>query len=132
MLRAPLAGFVGCWLVACSYHRGLPLDPACSRRDRECDRGGQLADAGVSSRSGSGSIATGVAGLPLPSGKPGGVIAEPADDARRAIFDDNFVKTYEVTVAPEDLAAIDARPSSETYVPASLTIDGEHVDNVGL
>jgi spore coat protein H len=136
--RALFAGFISYWLLACSYHRDLPLDAGCSRRDHECDRdAGGAGDAGsdvMSPRSGSpeAAITTGAVELPEPGGNSGEVIAEPMDDASRAIFAGDGVKTYEITVAPEDLATIDAMPSAEAYVSASLTIEGEHVDNVGL
>jgi hypothetical protein len=137
MSRAPLVGLIGFWLVACSQHRGLP---ACSHGD--CDAGGETgekhdadnasADAGASAADSDGSIATGAVQLPEPGGNAGAVIAEPSDDASSAIFAGDTIKTYEITVAPEDLATIDAMPSSEAYVTGSLAIDGEHVDNIGV
>jgi hypothetical protein len=138
MLRAPLLGLVAaCGLIACSYHRELPPD-GCSRR-RGCDRdAGEGTDAAAETAGSSAPAAnaartstSAIAGLPEPGGKPGDVIAEPDDDASRAIFVDE-IKTYELTVAPEDLATIDAQPNTETYVPAKLAIGDEHVESVGL
>lgn len=133
MLRAPLLGLIACLLIACSYHRDLPERPArCSRRDPGCDRDAQVPEADAAVMGADASVATGAVKLPEPGGRVGSVIAEPADDASDALFAGDGVKTYEVTVAPEDLATIDAMPSSEAYVTASLAIDGEHVDNLGI
>jgi hypothetical protein len=141
MLRAVLLGFLTCLLVACSYHRDLPKD-RCSRSDHDCDRDAEVAagldaaaeaDAAVMGRAGDSdaSISSGPVQLPSPGGNPGAVIAEPTDDAS-ALFAGDNVKTYEITVAPEDLATIDSRPSAEAYVLGSVTIDGERVENVGV
>ncbi|HKU40072.1 MAG TPA: CotH kinase family protein [Polyangiales bacterium] len=87
-------------------------------------------DAGTDEVAAAGSIAT--ARAPEPGGNAGAIVAEPEDDASQAIFGGDRVKTYEISVAPEDLATIDARPSAETYVPAQVAIDGERVEKVGL
>lgn len=125
------------WLIVCSlfggcsYHRGLDPD-ATSERRRRRERDAE-ADAGVdASAEPSGSLTSGIAKLPEPGGSPGEVIAEPDDDASRTIFAAGEIKTYELTVAPEDLAKIDAQPSAEIYVPAQLAIGDERVEQVGL
>lgn len=51
-----------------------------------------------------------------------GVAAQPDDDeAARAVFDAREVKTYALSIAPEDLAKLDAQPA----VPASLQVGSE-------
>jgi spore coat protein H len=139
MLRALLLGVVVSWLVACSQHQDLAKD-RCSRRDHDCDRDAEVgtrasadtADAQATDTSGeAASIASGAVQLPKPGGEPGEIIAEPTDEAS-ALFSGDTVKNYELTIAPEDLATLDSMPSAEAYVPASVTIDGEHVDNVGV
>lgn len=59
------------------------------------------------------------AGAPL----AGEVIGEPNDDAV-AIFDHDQLRSYDILVAPADLAAADAQPSAETYIPARLSFEG--------
>jgi spore coat protein CotH len=54
---------------------------------------------------------------------PGRLSAEPNDDSA-FLFDQGELRTYEVTVAPADLAAIDGAPAMEQYVPATLTWEG--------
>lgn len=53
-----------------------------------------------------------------------GIVAQPQDDAT-FIYDPNELRTYELTVAPEDLASIDTDPRAEAYVPAQLLFQGE-------
>ena len=81
MSRALFAGLVSCWLLACSYHRDLPLDAGCSRRncERDADVPVDAGSDGMSRGSGSSdpSIATGTVELPVPGGDAGEVIAEP-------------------------------------------------------
>lgn len=52
------------------------------------------------------------------------IIPEPADDAA-VVFDQAKVLTYDLTISPLDLALINARPSAEQYVPATLKVMGE-------
>jgi spore coat protein CotH len=54
---------------------------------------------------------------------PGAVVAEPADEASH-IFDPKVLHTFDVEVAATDLAAVDANPAAEQYVPARLTFEG--------
>lgn len=41
------------------------------------------------------------------------------------IFDDGELRTYELNLAPEDLAKIDADPAAEEYVEGTLTFEGQ-------
>ncbi|MET0340283.1 MAG: CotH kinase family protein [Polyangiales bacterium] len=54
-----------------------------------------------------------------------GLTTEPADDAALGVFDAREIKTYALTLAPEDLAKLDAQPAAEKYVRATLAVDGE-------
>ena len=55
------------------------------------------------------------------------------DDERGAdyLFDPELLHTFEFTVAEDDLAFLDADPTAEEYVPATMTFEGETID-VGL
>ena len=48
------------------------------------------------------------------------------------IFDQKKLPTFELTLAAEDLAKIDADPSAEEYVEGSLTFEGETISPVGI
>ncbi|MEL6892455.1 MAG: CotH kinase family protein [Actinomycetota bacterium] len=48
------------------------------------------------------------------------------------LFDQSELRTYAFTVEPDDLAQIDADPTAEQYVPATLRVDGLAVGDVGL
>lgn len=123
-------------LFACSQYNGVlksksSSERRCARGDDDCDRDAAAADGGVSNVDADGSIATAEVMLPEPGGDNGSVIAEPDDEAA-VLFAGEDVKTYEISVATEDLAKIDQQPSAEIYVPASVTIDGEHIDDIGM
>lgn len=51
------------------------------------------------------------------------LVIEPKDDAA-PLFDQTQLYTYDLTVAPEEMAKLDADPTAEKYVPAKLTWDG--------
>ena len=60
-----------------------------------------------------------------------GIVAEP-DDAAATLYDPGQLRTYELTVAEEDLRFLDQNPRAEQYVRGSLRVDGETVENVGI
>lgn len=65
------------------------------------------------------------AGAPtMPNPESTVVIAQPTDEAQ-VLFDPMLVRTYELSIAPVDLASIDANPAAEVWVNASLTVDGQ-------
>jgi len=63
---------------------------------------------------------------------------EPTPEPRYAsgdsdvIFTQDQINTFELTLAPEDLAFLDADPAAEEEVLGSLTFDGETIDGVGI
>jgi hypothetical protein len=59
-----------------------------------------------------------------PASGPVSVIAEPDDEAAY-IFDPRELRTYNIIVAPADLASIDASPADEQLVPAMLEFEGQ-------
>jgi hypothetical protein len=75
---------------------------------------------------------TGTAGMNAAMGGAGSsgttptveVITEPRDEATY-VFDASTVRTYNIVVAPADLAQIDAHPSAEVWVPAQLELEGQ-------
>ena len=56
-----------------------------------------------------------------------GLVAEPSDEAASTVFDAREIKTYALTIAPDDLAKLDAQPAAEQYVRASLQVGTETV-----
>jgi spore coat protein H len=62
-------------------------------------------------------------GTPVASG-PVTIITEPDDEAAY-IFDPQQVRTYNILIAPEDLARIDAQPAAEQLVPAMLEFENQ-------
>lgn len=105
-----------------------------------CDAHGGAASSFASGTGGGGGMVTGVSGnaglggSPAPSIDSGGgdagsqipvgdVIAEPKDEAAY-IFDQSALRTYNIVIAPADLATIDQNPAAEMYVPAMLELDG--------
>jgi hypothetical protein len=59
------------------------------------------------------------------------VIAEPTDKGA-FIYDPAQLRTYDLTLTPENLAILDADPRAEQYVEGSLTLDGETQAPVGI
>jgi spore coat protein H len=51
-------------------------------------------------------------------------VTSPSDEAAY-LFDQSQVRTYNIVVAPADLAAIDSQPSAEAWVPAQLEFEGQ-------
>jgi hypothetical protein len=107
--------FVCLWLVACGQHRGL------------ASRGGNLS--GSSGDAGS-SEAPRV--LPSPGGDVGDVVGEPASDDASLVFDTSVIRTYELSIAPDDLAQLDAKPNAEMYVPGMLSFEGHTYGPIGV
>jgi spore coat protein H len=58
------------------------------------------------------------------AGSAGTVVPQPSDDSA-FIFDESKLRTYELSIAEEDLAKINADPSAEEYVPATLKVEDE-------
>ena len=54
---------------------------------------------------------------------PGRVVAEP-DDAIAFLYDQAEFRTFELLLADQDLATLDADPAAERYVPATLVFGG--------
>ena len=48
------------------------------------------------------------------------------------IFDQSKLHTFELTIPPANLAAIDADPAAEQYVEGALTFEGETISPVGI
>lgn len=48
------------------------------------------------------------------------------------VFDPTQLRTYNVTIAPEDLESINADPMAEQYVPADIEVDGQTLTNVAI
>jgi hypothetical protein len=93
---------------------------------------GRAAPAGSTAIAGSGGT-SGMAGAPMSMMGEAGKIAppdpsvdfitEPTDEAAY-LFDQSKVRTYNIVVAPADLATIDLKPSAEQWVPARLEFEG--------
>src|SRR5262245_46242384 len=50
------------------------------------------------------------------------LVAEPVDEASY-LFDQTQLRTYNIVIAPSDLAMIDQNPMAEMYVPAGLEFE---------
>lgn len=48
------------------------------------------------------------------------------------LFDQEQLHTFEIDLAPDALAVLDADPAAEEYVEGSLTFDGETIDGIGV
>jgi hypothetical protein len=70
--------------------------------------------------------------LPSPGGDAGSVVGEPAGDDASLVFDPSVVRTYELSIAPADLAMLDAQPNAEQYVPGMLRFEGQTYGPVGV
>lgn len=62
---------------------------------------------------------------------PPATIASPDDDAS-FLFETDSVRTFDLIVAPDDLASMNNDPVAEIYVPAMLKFEGEEYPNVGV
>jgi hypothetical protein len=71
------------------------------------------------------------AGPPPVATGPGTPIPEPADEAA-FLWDETTLHSFELQVSEADLARIDADPSAEEYVPATLKFGDEVYTPVGL
>jgi spore coat protein H len=58
-------------------------------------------------------------------------IPEPTDDAS-AVFDQEALRTYDITVSASDLALVDQNPAAEAYVPGSIAVDGQPIGPIGF
>ena len=63
------------------------------------------------------------AGAPTPAMTSLDVIAEPQDEATH-VFDQDVLHTFDVEIAPDDLAMADSNPGAEEYVPGRFTFEG--------
>jgi spore coat protein CotH len=52
------------------------------------------------------------------------IVSAPMDDAAY-IFDQTTIRTYNLIIAPADLATLDSNPEAEMYVPAMLEFEGK-------
>jgi spore coat protein CotH len=66
-----------------------------------------------------------------PAVGPGTVIPEP-QDAATYVFDPSIIRTYNLVIAPADLATIDMDPSAETYVNGMLEFEGQTYGPIGV
>ena len=48
-----------------------------------------------------------------------------SEDESAYLFDQDELRTFELTLAPEDLATLDADPAAEQYVDGTLTFEGQ-------
>lgn len=62
---------------------------------------------------------------------PPALIPEP-EDAAAYIFDQDALRTYELRLAPADLARIDANPAGEEYVAGMMHFEGREYGPVGI
>lgn len=102
---------------------------------------GVLAGAGAGSTAGAGAGTQAAAdggiiqltdgAVVVPKGEPGMVIAEPNDDAAM-LFDQAQLRSYNLVLAPSDLATIDADPAAEKYVQGMIEVDGTSYGPVGI
>jgi spore coat protein H len=58
-------------------------------------------------------------------------IADPMDDANE-VFEEEALRTYDITLTPSDLSVVDQDPAAEIYVPGSLAIDGQPLGAIGF
>lgn len=65
---------------------------------------------------------------------PGPDPSEPAwmSGSEQVLFDQAALHTFEINVADEDLAFLDADPAAEEYVEGSFSFNGETIDPVGV
>ena len=64
-------------------------------------------------------------------GDPGGVVSEPLDDASY-VFDQGALRTYNIIVAENDLAIINANPAAEQWVTGMLEFEGKQYGPLGI
>ena len=62
---------------------------------------------------------------------PGRLTAEPADEIA-FVYDQDQLRTFELRLAPADLARLDADPTKEEYVRGALVFDGVKHGPVGI
>lgn len=55
-----------------------------------------------------------------------------ATEDATVLFDPSVVHTFDINLAPEALAELDAEPAAEEYVEGSLTFNGETLESVGV
>ncbi len=57
---------------------------------------------------------------------------EPSEDGSEYLFDQDALRTFELTLSEADLAFLDKDPLAEQYVPGSLRFEGEELTDVGI
>ena len=65
-------------------------------------------------------------------GDPGDGDGDPIEPDASFVFDQDQLRTYELVIAPEDLATLDADPAAEIYVPAELHFEGQTWGPIGV
>ena len=81
---------------------------------------------------GAGTCAARSGPVPAPVDDPAGrVIAEPTDEVA-FVYDPAVLRTFELEIAAEDLAFLDAAPAREEYVPATFVFEGTEYGPVGV
>jgi hypothetical protein len=78
-----------------------------------------------------GSDASGAAGQPADQTPSAEYTTEPSDPASY-LFDQTQVRTYNIQVAPADLAKLDQNPSAEAYVQGMLEFEGQVIGPLGV
>ena len=114
--------FVVCvGVLACSS------TPASQRASNAADSGAAGMDSGSAEVPSAAAGKSAAAQPPSASTSSESVTAEPADDAAY-IYNPAVVHTFDVEIAPADLALADSNPKAEQYVPARLHFEGETYD----
>jgi hypothetical protein len=123
------------WLVFASIAGcgGEARNLDSSRIERDADSGTERSDAGLAdSGARQDGDDTGPLGPPAFDGPTyTGISAEPSDRAA-FLFDPQVLRSYEILIAPEDLAHIDADPRAEQYVPGMLRFEEQEFGPVGI
>jgi spore coat protein H len=114
-----LAGACALYSLSCAEHRPLPHSDA------------PVVETSKESHPDAATVGDIFGWVQTPGGDAGEVIAEPDDEAR-ALFEATDVRTFEVQVRDEDLQRIDAQPSEELTVPASMRFDGRDYGDIGI
>lgn len=115
-----VAGACAVLCMSCAQHRPLPESDA-----------GAVAAKSDASRPDVATVTDIFGWVQTPGGDAGKVVPEPDDEAR-ALFDSSEVRTFEVSLSEEDLARIDAQPSAELTVPATMRFDGRDYGAIGI
>jgi spore coat protein H len=100
-------------------------EPASPKDGSAGSAGASAADipAALAGSSGEQATASPSASAPVEAAKPE-LTPEPMDEASY-VFDPSQLRTYNLVVAPSDLAMIDQNPSAEMYIPAGMEFEGK-------